>query len=218
MGSSASKPASRAANAATKATRQYPSRPSPATSTQAAAPTRTTNAPSQPPPPPGAGHRAGPTVHPQPRASGQRNEEINLDASDPDFARSLRQLGAVQPNPTLSPSSTFSAHPSSHFPNPYGQQGNNITAPPQRLNPALRVLQARAELAGEAEREFLEAGKRGSAGRRFLDVGTLRNVITMRDQRGMSDAEIERGLGLRSGTVAKLGPKGVVGVEGILED
>ena len=147
-----------------------------------------------------------------------RKIEINLDASDPDFARSLRQLGAVQPNPTLSPSSTFAAHPSSHFPNPYGQQGANTTAPPQRLNPALRVLQARAELAGEAEREFLEAGKRGSAGRRFLDVGTLRSVVTMRDERGMSNEEIERVLGLRSGAVAKLGPKGVVGVEGIQLD
>ncbi|KAH0344466.1 hypothetical protein KCU83_g8342, partial [Aureobasidium melanogenum] len=217
MGSSASKPASRVANAASKATRQYPSRPSPATSTQAP-PARTSNAPSQPPPPPAANRQPGPTVHPQARASGQRSEEINLDASDPDFARSLRQLGAVQPNPTLSPSSTFAAHPSSHFPNAYGQQGNNTTAPPQRLNPALRVLQARAELAGEAEREFLEAGKRGSAGRRFLDVGTLRNVITLRDQRNMSAAEIERTLGLRSGTVAKLGPKGVVGIEGIQDN
>ena len=86
------------------------------------------------------------------------------------------------------------------------------------MNPALRVLQARAELAAEAEREFLEAGKRGSAGRRFLDVGTLRNVVTMRDQRNMSAADIERALGLRSGTVAKLGPKGVLGVEGIQDD
>lgn len=147
-----------------------------------------------------------------------RTTEINLDASDPDFARSLRQLGAVQPNPTLSPSSTFAAHPSSHFPNPYGQQGNNTTAPPQRMNPALRVLQARAELAAEAEKEFLEAGKTGGAGRRFLDIGTLRNVVTMRDQRNMSAADIERALGLRSGTVAKLGPKGVLGVEGIQDD
>jgi hypothetical protein len=150
--------------------------------------------------------------------TGVSKTEINLDASDPDFARSLRQLGAVQPNPTLSPSSTFAAHPSSHFPNPYGQQGNNPNAPPQRLNPALRVLQARAELAAEAEMEFLEAGKTGGAGRRFIDIGTLRNIITMRDQRDMSDAQIERALSLRSGTVAKLGPKGVLGVEGIQDD
>jgi hypothetical protein len=74
MGSSASKPASRAANAATKATRQYPSRPSPATSTQAPSTARTSNAPSQPPPPPAANRQPGPTVHPQARASGQRNE------------------------------------------------------------------------------------------------------------------------------------------------
>lgn len=73
-------------------------------------------------------------------------------------------------------------------------------------------------MAGEAEREFLEAGKRGSAGRRFLDVGTLRNIITLRDQRNMSATEIERTLGLRSGTVAKLGPKGVFGVEGIQDN
>jgi len=164
-----------------------------------------------------------PSLHQGPQKEAKKTDkklqtEINLDASDPDFARSLRQLGAVPPNPTLSPSSTFAAHPSSHFPNPYGQQGANTTAPPQRLNPALRVLQARAELAGEAEREFLEAGKRGSAGRRFLDVGTLRSVVTMRDERGMSNEEIERVLGLRSGAVAKLGPKGVVGVEGIQLD
>ena len=86
------------------------------------------------------------------------------------------------------------------------------------MNPALRVLQARAELAAEAEKEFLEAGRTGDAGRRFLDIGTLRNVVTMRDQRNMSAAEIERALSLRSGTVAKLGPKGVLGVEGIQDD
>lgn len=40
----------------------------------------------------------------------------------------------------------------------------------------------------------------------------------MRDERGMSNEEIERVLGLRSGAVAKLGPKGVVGVEGIQLD
>lgn len=239
MGSSASKPASRAAGAATKATRQYPSRPSaPTTSNPAAA----TNAPRQAPPP-AANGRAGPTVHPQARASGQRNEgtcnllhlishafketqadrnqkAINLDASDPDFARSLRQLGAVQPNPTLSPSSTFNAHPSSHFPQPYGNASaaSSPQGPSPRLNPALRVLEARAQLADEAEREFLEAGKRGSVGRRFLDIGTLRTVVTMRDQRGMSAAEIERVLGLKGGVVGRLGPKGVVGVEGILQD
>jgi hypothetical protein len=80
------------------------------------------------------------------------------------------------------------------------------------------VLQARAELAAESEMEFLEAGKTGGAGRRFIDIGTLRNIVTMRDQRDMSDAQIERALGLRSGTVAKLGPKGVLGVEGIQDD
>lgn len=49
-------------------------------------------------------------------------------------------------------------------------------------------------------------------------MGTLRNIITLRDQRNMSATEIERTLGLRSGTVAKLGPKGVFGVEGIQDN
>lgn len=86
------------------------------------------------------------------------------------------------------------------------------------MNPALRVLEARAQLASEAEREFLETGKRGSEGRRFLDIGTLRSVVTLRDQRGMEAKEIERQLGLKSGIVARLGPKGLVGVEGIQQD
>ncbi|CAD0096183.1 unnamed protein product, partial [Aureobasidium mustum] len=213
MGSSASKPASRAANAATKATRQYPSRPSPATSTQAS-PARTSNAPSQPPPPPAANRQPGPTVHPQARASGQRSEDACQQKSTLMHQIQTLLARSAPYNQTLPfrLHRLFAAHPSSHFPNSYGQQGgNNTTAPPQRLNPALR-------LAGEAEREFLEARKRGSAGRRFLDVGTLRNVITLRDQRNMSAAEIERTLGLRSGTVAKLGPKGVVGVEGIQDN
>ena len=196
MGSSSSK----AARAAGSATRQYPTRPPP-TSQAAATGHAKASAPS-----PGQGG-AGPTVRPQPQATGQRSDEINLDASDPDFARSLRSLGPVQPNPTLSPTSAFNPHDpasTSARPQPVG--------PDPRNNPALAVLDARAKLQDEAEREFLEAGKRGHEGRQFLDVYTIRQMLVMRDERGSGADSIEKALGLRQGAVDRLGPRGVFGL------
>ena len=38
----------------------------------------------------------------------------------------------------------------------------------------------------------------------------IRQVIVMRDERGMSGVEIEKSLGLAQGTVERLGPRGVV--------
>ena len=77
----------------------------------------------------------------------------------------------------------------------------------------MSLLTARYRLAEEAEREFSEIGRRGAAGRRFLDVVTLRQVLVLRDERGMSAGEIEEALGLKKGVVGMLGGKGrVVGV------
>lgn len=50
------------------------------------------------------------------------------------------------------------------------------------------------------------------AGRQFLDVVTLRQVLVLRDEGGVDAAEIERRLGLRRGVVERLGRRGVVGV------
>lgn len=193
MGSSSSK-ASRTAGAAA---RQYPKRVPPTSQP-------TTNA-TQPPPPPAPDQQPGPTVRPQPHAAGSRSEEINLDASDPDFARSLRSLGAVQPNPTMSPTSVF-PHPS----NPNNSiQAPNPRAPDPRKNPAIMVLDARSKLQELAEVEFLEAGRRGR-GRQFLDIYTIRQILIMRDERGQNAAEIEKALGLKEGVVDRLGVPGVV--------
>lgn len=74
------------------------------------------------------------------------------------------------------------------------------------------VLSARSRLQDEAEVEFMEGGKRGHAGRQYLDVYTIRQILQMRDQRGQSDKEIERVLGLKDGVVERLGGKGVVGM------
>ena len=54
-------------------------------------------------------------------------------------------------------------------------------------------------------------GRRGLTDRRFLDVAIIRQVLMLRDEKGVAGAEIERRLGLKGGVVARLGPRGVVG-------
>lgn len=204
MGASGSK-ASRAAGAAARQYPKGPKGPRPPTTTtqqpaqQQSAPQPPTNAAPQPPPAPN--NSAGPTVHPQPRASSNRSEAINLDASDPDFARSLRSLGPVQPNPTLSPSSSF-GQPTSTSP----------VVPDPRKNPAIAVLQNRARLAQKAEVEERAGRGPGAKGREFLDVFEMRQVLLMRDLQGKTPQEIERKMGLKEGVVARLGGDGVLGL------
>ncbi|PWY86030.1 hypothetical protein BO70DRAFT_428105 [Aspergillus heteromorphus CBS 117.55] len=139
MGSTVSKPARSAVQAASK--RQYPKQPtSPPTSSPAARP---------PPPPPPAQRAAqqaqqpqhqhqqqiprrtpsaGPTYHSKEPPSTERSSAIDLDGRDPDFAASLRTIGPVTPNPTFSPSSTVSQTQSqfqfqSQPPSPYRPTG-----------------------------------------------------------------------------------------------
>ena len=144
-------------------------------------------------------------MRPQPQASGDRSQEINLDASDPDFARSLRSLGPVQPNPTMSPTSAFN-------PDDPASTSRQPVSPDPRNNPALAVLDARAKLQDEAEREFVEAGKRGHEGRQFLDVYTIRQMLVMRDEQGISAGQIEKTLGLKEGSTGRLGPRDTYGL------
>lgn len=140
------------------------------------------------------------------------NSAIALDASDPDFARSLRSLGPVQPNSTLSNSSTFSNDP----PNTAGSKSSPNHPHPQFFpdmsqNPALLLLKARERLQQEAEAEFAKTSRSDAEGKRFLDVNTLRQVLVMRDDKGMGERDIERTLGLAEGVVRALGQKGIVG-------
>jgi len=133
---------------------------------------------------------------------------INMDAMDPAFAQQLRQLGAVQPNPHLSHSSIAPGDPSSsssQSQSPYPHVG-----PDPRTHPAVMILTARQRLQDEADREFMSIGRRGNEGRSFLDVSTIRQVLMMRDEKGMSAEQIERLLELRKGVVAKLGSRKIV--------
>lgn len=56
----------------------------------------------------------------------------------------------------------------------------------------------------------MEAGRRGHEGRQFLDVYTIRQILTMRDERSRSAGQIEKALGLKRGVVERLGMQGVV--------
>lgn len=54
-------------------------------------------------------------------------------------------------------------------------------------------------------------GRKGREGRRFLDVVTIRQILMLRDEKGLGTREIESKLGLAKGLVEKLGGRGVVG-------
>ena len=140
------------------------------------------------------------------------NPAISRDAADPDFARSLRSIGPVTPSPTLSNSSTFNSYASTSQQSTTGPSPTHPQMfPSPATNPAIQVVDARNRLTDEAEAEFADMGRRGFEGRRFLDVVLIRQMLSLRDEKGMEAGEIERRLGLRKGVVERLGAKGVVG-------
>ena len=88
-----------------------------------------------------------------------------------------------------------------HDPSP--PSGVNIFPSPSQ-NPALEIIRARDRIAAEAEEEFSHARTGEDTQRQFLDMGTIRRVLTMRDQQGLSNDEIEQQVGLKKGVVASL--------------
>ena len=77
------------------------------------------------------------------------------------------------------------------------------------------LLEARSRLAAEAEEEFANVGRKGHR-RGVLDVITIRQILKLRDENGLSGEEIERQLELKRGVVSRLGPRGVVSGSGSL--
>lgn len=67
----------------------------------------------------------------------------------------------------------------------------------------MSVLQARDRLAAEAEKDFTKA-RTGGQDRRILDVGMIRQIISLRDDRHMRSEDIERNMGLAAGVVKAL--------------
>ena len=137
-----------------------------------------------------------------------------MDASDPQFAASLRSLGPVTPASTLSNSSHFPSSPTVAPATNPSNPSQQVFPDPAR-NPAIQVLTARENLAREAEAEFARVRYEGGGGKRFLDVMTIRQILMLRDEKKLSSEEIEKKLGLVDGIVASLGRKGVVSEVGM---
>jgi hypothetical protein len=124
----------------------------------------------------------------------------------PDFADRLRKMGIAQPNPTFSPSSIASP-----FPDASGikQSFSTPQFPSSSSNATLGVLEVRRRLEAQAKRELENMGKSTDKGREFLDIGTVKQILVLR-QGGASSTDIEARLRLKPGVVARLGPKGMV--------
>lgn len=72
------------------------------------------------------------------------------------------------------------------------------------------MLQARQRISEAAEAEKVAAGRKGFEGRTFAGVGDVRKMLVLRDEQKMPAEEIERAMGLKKGTVGRLGRVGVV--------
>ncbi|KAL4946674.1 hypothetical protein BDV06DRAFT_218140 [Aspergillus oleicola] len=227
MGSSVSKPARSATQAAQAASRrQYPKQPStPSPTTQRSQPRSQPSPPASRPSPASREPKIetqaptpsqGPVYHSKEQASTEKSSAIDLDGRDPHFAASLRSIGPVTPSPTFSNSSTFneSQYPSSQQSPSQSSQPSIFPHPTN--NPALLVISSRQRITREAEAETEGMGRGSFQGRRYLDALTIRQMLGMRDRQGLSGREIERVLRLRSGVVERAGrggrERGVFGV------
>ncbi|CAO2657549.1 Nn.00g036750.m01.CDS01 [Neocucurbitaria sp. VM-36] len=199
MGSSASKSARVAGSAA----RQYPTRSPPNTTIRppVTSSPQAANTAANPAAP-------GPRVHPPVQATETRTEAIEQDAKDPAFASRLSSLGVVQPNPHYSPTSTSEFDPrrnsSPSLPSDMMQEPPTSAFPDPRNNPVLRVLEARQRITDEADDELRDVGRRGFAGRKYVDAGLIQLAL-MRQARGEPDSRIEEALGIKKGRLGVLG-------------
>jgi 3-deoxy-7-phosphoheptulonate synthase len=144
---------------------------------------------------------------------------VELDAHDPAFASRLSSLGAVQPNPHYSPTSTSQFDPqrnrSANEPSDMMQAPPASAFPDPRNNPVLRVLEARQRISDLAEVELRDVGRRSFAGRTYVDAGLI-TLALMRRARGEPESRIEQALGIKKGRLSVLGREtvGPVQMEG----
>lgn len=135
---------------------------------------------------------------------------IDLDARDPQFASRLSSIGAVQPNPHFSHSSTSSFDPQRNTSttqpsDAYGMMNElpQSAFPDPGNNPALRILDARQRIQQEAEEELENVGRQSFRGRKYVDASTI-TLALMRRQRGEPDGRIEEALGIKKGRLSAL--------------
>jgi len=138
---------------------------------------------------------------------------IEQDAKDPALASRLSQLGAVQPNPHYSPTSTSQFDPQRNRSN--NEPSDMMQAPPvsafpdPRNNPVLRVLEARQRISDLADDELRNVGRKSFAGLTYADAGVI-TLALMRQSRGEPESRIEQALNIKKGRLSVLG-RGIVG-------
>jgi hypothetical protein len=130
----------------------------------------------------------------------------NSPEFSPEFANRLHQMGIVQPNPTFSPSSIASPLPDASG---IRQSLSTPRFPSSSNNATLGVLEIRRQLEARARQELDNMGKSTDKGKEFLDIGTIKKILVLR-QEGVSATDTEARLGLKPGVVARLGPQGIV--------
>ena len=79
------------------------------------------------------------------------------------------------------------------------------------MNPALLVLRSRESLQRAYDDEQETLGRKGFAGRRFMEAARITEALKMR-KIGVPDKEIERRLGLVEGAVSRIGSVNVVDI------
>lgn len=72
-------------------------------------------------------------------------------------------------------------------------------------NPAVRVLSQRSSISAKQREEFENPGVKGQ--RNWVDTGTIRKIIQLRDEMGWDAMRIEKELGLANGLVERLGSR-----------
>ncbi|KAK7914630.1 hypothetical protein PG985_012333 [Apiospora marii] len=200
MGSKASKPVQ-------AATRKFPSR-APGTAPPPTSFSRPAAAEAPRNPTAAGGQASSDRRAVSPKASLNKNDAIKQDAMDPNpitdaaFSQRLRQMGIATPNPTMSNSST--ASPIAGTSSPHDAASSSSRAPSQQ-NTTLNALDARRRIQESVDVQ----SQNPSAGREYVDVGVLRQILMMRD-RGFAAPDIEKRLRLKSGVVARVGPPGVI--------
>ena len=131
-----------------------------------------------------------------------------MDATDPQFAQSLRSLGPVQPASTLSNSSSFnpSAPPAQSS---AGSQQQIFPNP--ALNPSLQVMVARERIEKEiqAETTLYNAGKQVK--RKYMDIGTIKKALAMSEAKTPFSV-VEDKLSLQRGSVERMRAGTVIGL------
>jgi len=155
---------------------------------------------------PRVGARPSPhNLHKQ--ASGADSSATRPDGGDPDivtgeFSQRLQQMGIVQPNPTLSHSSSATPHSTSI---------NALKNADGRQNPTLTALDVRQRLQQEAEEQTILHGG-NSAGRRFVDMRAIVDAMRLLN-RGMDQMEVEKRLKMQTGALARLGGPNIISHE-----